>query len=235
MFLNVQTTVLAQNDCFSSNSANTFFISELEDADMNGFRRFVWTVPLFICATLAQAEVPMGIKGNVTVVNDENNPVPVSGEVSIANQPIQIRDADHPALNSFYVNLGATIIGGDTNAVSSSDFDIPVGSTAVLEYIAARCQTPVDKKIWLLRLTRRVLLESGSISPRMLLSLPLSFQGKPEFSSYEYYGSSQPVKVYIGECENCVSSSISLEIGRESADTLPSTCNLTLHGHFVTP
>ena len=206
---------------------------------MNVFSRFVWTAALFICATLAQAEAPMGIQGNVTVVNDENNPVPVTGEITVdSTTPLSVQgEVSLPAPKPFVVTLGAIIQADGTNATSSSFFDVPAGSIAVVEHVSASCSTPPGNRIFSLRLLRRETLESGALTSRVLSHLPLNLQGKPDFSNYAYYTSSDPIKTYAGDfCENCTSSSIGFDVGRERADgVLLTQCKVTINGHLVTP
>jgi hypothetical protein len=204
---------------------------------MKGFSRLALAVPIFICATLAQAEPPLGIQGNVTIQNDTNNPVPVSGEVTIdSTTPVSVQgEVSLPAPDAFLVPLTAIIQGGGTNAVSSTYFDVPVGSIAVVEHVSARCRTAPGNKVWLLRLLKVDALQSGGTTFRLFADLPLSLQGKPDFSDFEYYVSSEPLKAYAEACDDCTSTSIALEIGRERVAPNTTQCDMTLKGYFVTP
>lgn len=210
---------------------------KLEHTDMKGFSTLALAAALFICATLAQAEQPLGLQGRVTVENDANNPVPVSGEITIdSTTPVSVQgEVSLPAPDTFLATISATIQEGGTNAVSATNFDVPAGKIAVVEHFSARCKTPPGNKVWLLRLQRLDFLQSGGLRARLFSDLSLSIQGKPDFSDFEYYVSSEPLKAYAGVCEDCTSSSIRVEIGRERGAPDISQCVVALNGHFVTP
>jgi hypothetical protein len=88
-----------------------------------------------------RAQVAEKVKSGITsvlVVNGPNEPVPVAGSVTIANDTLSIRDVDTPVRTS-YQSIRQTTLGNTGNV--RNNFEVPDGKRLVVEQISAVVET----------------------------------------------------------------------------------------------
>jgi len=170
----------------------------------------------------AVAEAPMGIIGDVTVQNDATHPVPVTiqGQNGNEQEPVPVRDVDHPARAHFqrFCTLGIQN-GEDSGSCQFSQ--VPLGNRLVVEFISGRIAGPTNQSY---------LIDVSEIRPtgfaqRHYLTHNLQRQN---VDGRDWYVVSQLVRVYLDEEE-----SLSIRVSRDPDITSEVTGTFFLTGYLI--